>query len=159
MLALAPLAACAKSQPARLEVVDLPALVARVASERPGEPMLVNYWATWCPPCVAELPELVEVARAHPDAEVLAVSLDLVMPSNPAIRSAADVGAFAEERDFDLAILALAGTTAEEAVARLGLPGPIPYTVAIDRHGKVVDTQEGMASRERFEEMLAAAQR
>ena len=126
---------------------------------KPGVPLLVNYWATWCAPCVAELPELAEVARDHREAEVLAVSLDLALPYNPAVKSADAVGAFARDRDLELPFLLLEGATAEELGVRLGLPSGIPYTIALDRSGKVVAAQEGQATRERFEEMLAAAQR
>ncbi len=38
--------------------------------------MLLNFWATWCEPCVVELPSLLELHREQPDLAVLAVSID-----------------------------------------------------------------------------------
>lgn len=158
-LCLASAGGCAREPLLSVEIVDLAGLVKVTGPENAGQPMLVNYWATWCGPCVAELPELVEVAHAHRgEARVLAVSMDLAMPANDAIKGPADVEAFARQRDIDLPILVYDGTV-EEACGLLGLPGPLPYTVALDRSGKVVDTQTGQATRERFEEMLEAAGR
>jgi thiol-disulfide isomerase/thioredoxin len=48
---------------------------ARLA-ELGGRVVLVHFWATWCPPCVDELPGLLETAREHPGVELVAVSLD-----------------------------------------------------------------------------------
>ncbi len=41
-----------------------------------GKPVVLNVWATWCIPCVAELPELDRLAAANPGLAVLAVSVD-----------------------------------------------------------------------------------
>lgn len=55
--------------------LDAGAVLNLVAKER-GRPVVVNFWATWCEPCRAELPQLAVLARAHPEVAWLSVSID-----------------------------------------------------------------------------------
>lgn len=41
-----------------------------------GKVVLLNFWATWCQPCIIELPSLLELHRQQPDLAILAVSID-----------------------------------------------------------------------------------
>lgn len=45
-------------------------------SAKRAKPRLYNFWATWCGPCVAELPRIHEFAKTHPEIDVVLVSLD-----------------------------------------------------------------------------------
>lgn len=53
-------------------------------SDYEGKVVVLNLWATWCPPCIAEFPSLLELAQAHPeDIVVIALSSDM---NEPALR-------------------------------------------------------------------------
>jgi thiol-disulfide isomerase/thioredoxin len=61
--------------------------------DRRGKVVVLNVWATWCPPCIAELPTLGALQRAFPDTpfEVVAVSIDRVSERDNAISDLADL--------------------------------------------------------------------
>jgi cytochrome c biogenesis protein CcmG/thiol:disulfide interchange protein DsbE len=41
-----------------------------------GKPVMLNFWATWCPPCIEEMPSLIALHQQMPQLEILAVSVD-----------------------------------------------------------------------------------
>lgn len=106
-------------------------------------------------PCVSELPDLVEVA-AHFEADggqLLTISHDLVIDG----RSIETVRTFAERRGYVFPILVFPGDDLDAVVERFDIPGPIPFTLAVNADGEVVDTHEGVAGPERLAEMMRAA--
>lgn len=143
---------------ATVEVVGLDDLNAALAA-REGQGYLLNFWAIWCAPCVAELPELVETAHAWRErgGDVVTVNYDLMIPDVTADEVAVEVLQFCNERGWDLPVYVYEDYDYDAINARFDLPGPVPVTLAIDAEGKIVDRAEGQAGRERFEEMMRAA--
>ncbi len=157
-LAAAGLIACAArgaEPPPRLSL-DAAALADYLRPAAGERAVVANFWATWCGPCVAEMPHLVELARRHaPDGvRVVAVSIDLPLPFEA--QTAAEVHAFADARGFDLPVVALTDGW-DDVLERYELSGPVPATIVLDRSGAVLERHEGAADLERFEAMLRGA--
>ena len=55
--------------------VDAPGIHRAVQAQK-GRAVVVNFWATWCEPCVKEFPELVALARERKDIAVIAITID-----------------------------------------------------------------------------------
>jgi len=108
-----------------------------------GKPVVLNVWATWCPPCWDEIPDIVEFAREH-DGEVVVLSISVD-------DAAADVAAFAEEHAVNYPVLRDDG---EAAGKYIRATGGIPQTYFIDRGGIVRGHIYGSAGRDVFEERL-----
>jgi thiol-disulfide isomerase/thioredoxin len=103
-----------------------------------GKPLLVNFWATWCPPCVEELPLLNAFYRdnAARGWQVLGLAVD--QPS--AVRSFLQKLPLA----FPVGMAGLAGT---ELSRTLGNPtGGLPYTVVLGGNGRVLHRKIGKVS-------------
>lgn len=101
-----------------------------------GKPLVVNFWARWCPPCRAEIPELNSFAKKHAGKiDVVGIGIE---------DDAAAVKAFA--RDFPIQYpVYLAREQAQTLMSGLGnARGGLPYTLFIDRQGKVIGGKLGM---------------
>lgn len=109
-----------------------------------GKPVVVNFWATWCPPCVKELPMMDRAHRAG-QAEVIAIATD----------DPADVRAYLQKRSFQMRVVL--EQDANNAGSALAQPSVIPYTVFIDTQGKISSVKRGALSKQEFERRLAAA--
>jgi thiol-disulfide isomerase/thioredoxin len=94
-------------------------------------PVVVDFWATWCGPCLRALPRLEAFARAHPEATVIAVNVD-----DP--KDARDTF----DHEHYAAMSLVAGD--KDTETRYGVTS-YPHTVVIDRGGDVVKVARGGA--------------
>jgi thiol-disulfide isomerase/thioredoxin len=150
--------AAARAGQPEVRVVDLKGLDAAIAAHR-GEGILLNFWAVWCEPCVAELPDLLEVGREFRarGGVVLTVSYDLMVPDVTPADALRQVREFVAARKIDVPVYIYDAPDYEAINRRFGLPGPVPMTVAIDGRGRIVDRHAGKAGRAGFTAMMRKA--
>ncbi|MBA4218676.1 MAG: TlpA disulfide reductase family protein [Roseateles sp.] len=111
-----------------------------------GQPLLVNFWATWCPPCVKELPEINQFYREAKSRgwQVLGLAVDQAEP----------VRAFLQKAPLDFAV-ALAGPQGLGLVRELGNPaGGLPFSVAFDESGEISWRRLGVSRLEDLRQLL-----
>jgi thiol-disulfide isomerase/thioredoxin len=123
----------------------------RRAGEWAGRVLVINFWATWCPPCRRELPAFAELQARYEGRGVqfLAIAIDDV----EAVRR------FATEHPFNFPVL-----HGEDAATRLAAQlgnrlSSLPYTVVVDRRGDVRVRHFGEYARDDLERALVAVLR
>ena len=108
----------------------------------PGRPMLVNFWATWCAPCLREIPLLKDFQGRNEGVQVVGIAVDSLEP----------VVSFADEMQFNYPIL-VGQTDAMNAAAALGVEVlALPITVFTDSAGAVLGLHTGEVHAEHLEQ-------
>lgn len=109
-----------------------------------GKPVVVNLWATWCPPCRREMPALGAAQASHPDIAFVFVNQ---------AEDAAVVSRYLEGEGLALANVLL---DPAKALARATDVMGYPTTLFYDRHGKLAARHMGELSPAQLQERLAA---
>jgi len=111
-----------------------------------GKVVLLNFWATWCPPCRREIPLFIDLQRQYEQQGLQIVGISLDSPEA--------VARYWQEMRINYPLL-IADETSYELMAAYGnRQGGLPYSVLIGADGKVADVKIGAYHREELEALL-----
>jgi thiol-disulfide isomerase/thioredoxin len=108
---------------------------AHALSQWQGKPLLVNFWAPWCVPCVREMPELDALAKELKARQVNVIGIGIDTPAN--------IAQFAQKLkiSYPLYVAGMGGTDLAREFGNEA--GGLPYTVLIGADGQVKKTYLG----------------
>jgi thiol-disulfide isomerase/thioredoxin len=110
-----------------------------------GKPLVVNFWATWCGPCLREIPMLKTFQTDHPDVQVVGIAVDRLDP----------VLSFAADMEFNYPIL-VGQSDAMDAAASFGVDFfALPFTVFAAADGRLLGVHTGEVHQEHLDNLLA----
>lgn len=107
-----------------------------------GQPVLINFWATWCGPCRLEMPEIVSLAATDPALVVLAINVQ---------ESLEQIQPFAAEFEMALPV----GRDTDGELRKLYEVRGMPTSVFIDREGKIFTIWAGLLTMDLLQEIVA----
>ena len=108
-----------------------------------GKLVFINFFATWCPPCREEIPELISIRKAYPADKVVIVGISLDSDRGK-------LESFAEAMNFNYPVY-----LAEPDVPALFGISSIPFNLLYDKTGKLVAGGPGMVGKEDLEEAFS----
>lgn len=112
-------------------------------SDFSGKVVIVNLWATWCPPCRREIPDFIELQKEYKEQGLVIIGISLD-------QSEAPVKPFVEKNSINYPVV-----MGNSEVAQLyGNIRSIPTTFIVDSDGNIVESFFGLRSKEIFEESI-----
>jgi peroxiredoxin len=117
----------------------------RLADYR-GQVVLINFWATWCIPCRAEMPDLEHEYRVHRGQGLVVLGIDWR-------EDAATARAFTDEIGVTYPVLLDRSGSAHDAYE----VGALPETFYVDRQGRLISSRLGIAGRDKLESEISQA--
>lgn len=113
-----------------------------------GRLLVVNFWATWCPPCLREIPAFVDLQARYGDRGVQFVGIALDHPEV--------VAPFVAEKGMNYPVLVGNDDVVRYMQALGNAIGGLPYTAVISPAGEVLETHQGEWESAAAEAVLAA---
>lgn len=110
-----------------------------------GKIILLNFWATWCPPCRKEMPAFIELQKKYGSQgfQIVGVALDETKMVND----------FADKIGVNYPLL-VGSLNASELARVYGNTGGLPYSVFINRQGQLVAAKRGELTKEQAETII-----
>jgi thiol-disulfide isomerase/thioredoxin len=137
--------ATGKPAPLHFTLKDMNGADVKLASFK-GKVILLNFWATWCGPCKAEIPSLVELQHQYAD--------DLVILGFSVDDTVDKMKPYAAQYGINYPLLV--GNGREDVQEAFGPLFGIPVSVIIDREGKIAKKHSGIATKAQFEREIKA---
>ena len=118
----------------------------RNLGEWSGKLMVVNFWATWCPPCRREIPGFVDLQNQYGDQGLQFIGI--------AIDDAAKVRSFADEYPINYPLLVGQDDATRAGIAFGNDLGALPYTVVIDQDQRIIYRRAGELPKSTLEDVI-----
>jgi peroxiredoxin len=125
---------------AEFSLEDIKGKIHRLSDYR-GKWVLVNYWTTWCPPCLKEIPELISLQNSHHNKDLFVIGVAMDSGSSKVVAD------FAQAHGISYPVVMGNRKVTDQIGAVEGLPVSYLY----DTKGELVSYQEGGVTRTSIE--------
>lgn len=136
---------------ARLMAASLPDMEGKpqALAQWRGKVLVVNFWATWCPPCLEEIPEFVRMQEKLGDQGLQFVGI--------AVDNVVNVRQFAVKHRMNYPVLVGELDAIELAKIAGNQIGGLPFTVIVDRNGRLIGTETGALNEQKLTAIIQPA--
>jgi len=116
------------------------------STELKGKVAVLNFWATWCPPCVAEIPHFITIQEVYKDKGVQFVGLSVD-------RGSSAVKSFIKQKGVNYPVV----MADQDVVSKFGGVRAIPTTFILDGEGNILESRKGYIAEDDLKAMLDKA--